>query len=193
MPEDNKTDTKKNAKNIVSFFVDEMVGGFFVVVPPGQIACIHDLGRGVLPKIYNPGLHFKIPFWQIAKLFNSQILEFNISDNFIITNKEALGSKAINAITSEGKEIKLEGSVLFRIDKENAFEIWENIGEEFVSKVVRPLTTSRILAIVSEFTYKDLNCQRREFEFKIKEQLIKDFNDKGLICEGFLLSEISEK
>ncbi len=191
--EEVKTDSKKSAKNIVSFFVDEMVGGFFVVVPPGHIACIHDLGRGVLAKVYKPGLHFKIPFWQIAKLFNSQILEFNISDEFNLNHKEALGSRAINAITSDNKEITVEGSVLFRIDKENAFEIWENIGEEFVSKVVRPLTTSRILAIVSEFSLHQLNGQRRDFEYKVKELLVKDFENKGLICEGFLLNEIKER
>ena len=38
-------------KLVVSFLVDEFVGGFFVSVPPGHVACIHDLGRGVLKTV----------------------------------------------------------------------------------------------------------------------------------------------
>ena len=46
--------------------------------PPGHIACVYDRGRGVLPHIWGPGLHLKIPFWQVASLFNAQILEYTI-------------------------------------------------------------------------------------------------------------------
>ena len=34
-------------KLLVSFLVDEVVGGFFISVPPGHLACIYDRGRGV--------------------------------------------------------------------------------------------------------------------------------------------------
>jgi hypothetical protein len=60
---------------VVSFMVDEVVGGFFISVPPGHVACVYDRGRGVLPRVWGPGLHLKIPFWQVAKLFNAQVLE----------------------------------------------------------------------------------------------------------------------
>ena len=67
---------------VVSFLVDEVVGGFFISVPPGHIACVYDRGRGVLPHVWGPGLHLKIPFWQVAKLFNAQILEYTITEGF---------------------------------------------------------------------------------------------------------------
>ena len=69
-------------KLVVSFLVDEVVGGFFISVPPGHVACVYDRGRGVLPRVWGPGLHLKIPFWQVAKLFNSQILEYSIRKGF---------------------------------------------------------------------------------------------------------------
>jgi regulator of protease activity HflC (stomatin/prohibitin superfamily) len=177
-------------KLVVSFLVDEVVGGFFISVPPGHIACVYDRGRGVLNKTWGPGLHLKIPFWQVAKLFNAQILEFNINNHFEITDKEALGSKAINAVTKDGHAVEIEGSILFKIDKTAAPEIWENIGDNFVSKVVRPVTISKILSTVSEVTFDQLKTYRSMVEKNVKEELIKSFNDKGLICEGFLLSEV---
>lgn len=175
---------------VVSFFVDEVVGGFFISVPPGHVACIYDRGRGVLPKVWGPGLHLKIPFWQIAKLFNAQILEYTITEGFDLSKKEALGDKAINATTADGKLIQVEGSILFKIDKTKAPEIWENVGENFVSKVVRPVSRSRIRSVLSEVTIDQLTSYRTQVEKKIKEELNNIFKDKGLICEGFLLSEV---
>ena len=177
---------------VVSFFVDEVVGGFFVNVPPGHVAAIYDLGRGVLPKVKKPGLHLKIPFWQKAKLFNAQILEYTIHKGFKPKNKEALGDEAIRAVTADNKHIEVEGSILFRVDKTKVNEIWENIGEDFVSKIVRPVSRSRIRAVLSEVTTQDLISRRTEVERKIQEELNKFFNPKGLICEGFLLSEVKD-
>src|SRR5690606_38577656 len=118
---------------VVSFLVDEVVGGFFISVPPGHVACVYDRGRGVLPRVWGPGLHLKIPFWQIAKLFNAQILEYSIRKGFDISHKEALGDVPIRTSTQDGHDIEIEGSILFRIDRNNAPELWENLGENVVS------------------------------------------------------------
>jgi len=175
---------------VVSFFVDEVVGGFFISVPPGHVACIFDRGRGVLPRVWGPGLHIKIPFWQIAKLFNAQILEYTITEGFDLSRKETLGDKAINATLKDSELIQVEGSVLFKINKTKAPDLWENVGENFVSKVVRPVARSRIRSVLSEVNTEQLTAYRTQVEKKVKEELNDIFNDKGLACEGFLLSEV---
>ncbi|MBU0576246.1 hypothetical protein KJ707_02335 [Patescibacteria group bacterium] len=178
-------------KLVVSFLVDEVVGGFFISVPPGHVACVYDRGRGVLPRVWGPGLHLKIPFWQVAKLFNSQILEYSISKGFDISvNKEALGDEPIRTSTSDGKDIQIEGSVLFRIDRDNAPELWENLGENLVSKVVRPYSRSRISSVFSSLSLDQIKKDRNQIEGLAKEDLNKYFQDKGLNCEGFLLSQV---
>jgi len=176
---------------VVSFLVDEVVGGFFISVPPGHIACVYDRGRGVLPKIWGPGLHFKIPFWQVAKLFNAQIIEYSITNGFDFSkNKEALGDDKIMATTKDGKDITVEGSVLFRIDRHNAPELWENLGENVVSKVVRPFSRSKIASLFSELTLEQIKQHRGEVENLVKQELNTYFVDRGLDCEGFLLSSV---
>jgi len=177
---------------VVSFFVDEVVGGFFINVPPGHVACIYDRGRGVLSKVWGPGLHLKIPFWQIAKLFNAQIVEYTITEDFDLKQREVLGDKPINTTSQDGKLIQIEGSVLFKINKSRAPEIWENIGENFVSKVIRPVSRSRIRSVISGVTIAQLTAYQTQVEKKVKDELNAIFNDKGLICEGFLLSEVKD-
>jgi regulator of protease activity HflC (stomatin/prohibitin superfamily) len=177
---------------VVSFLVDEVVGGFFISVPPGHIACVYDRGRGVLPRVWGPGLHLKIPFWQIAKLFNAQIVEYTIHKGFDLNiNKEALGDEPIRTTTADGTDILVQGSILFRIDKQNAPELWESIGEHFVSKIIRPISRSRIAALLPSFATEDIRTRRTEIESFLKDEFNHQFEDKGLVCEGVLLSEVS--
>src|SRR3989337_1854346 len=158
---------------VVSFLVDEVVGGFFISVPPGHIACLYDRGRGVLKRVLGPGLHLKIPFWQIAKLFNAQILEYTITENFDISNKEALGDVPIKTTTSDGNHVQIDASILFRINKTSAPELWENIGENFVSKVVRPVSRSRIAAVFSSLTLHQIKSSRTQIEDLLTRELNK--------------------
>lgn len=177
-------------KLVVGFLVDEVVGGFFISVPPGHVACVYDRGYGVLKKVWGPGLHLKIPFWQIAKLFNAQILEYTIRHGFDINNKEALGDEPILTTTKDNKSISIEGSILFKIDKANAPELWENIGDNFVSKVVRPYSRSRISHVFTEIETQNISHSRSHIEETLKSELNQLFADKGLIVEGVLLSDV---
>ena len=175
---------------VVSFLADEVVGGFFVSVPPGHIACIYDRGRGVLKHVFGPGLHLKIPFWQVAKLFNAQILEYTIQEGFDRSNKEAMGDIPIKTSTKDGKDVTVQGSVLFRIDKSSAPELWENIGEHFVSKVIRPFSRSKISSVFTTIDSSTIRNDRPKIEATLKQELNDEFRNRGLVCEGALLSEI---
>ncbi len=177
-------------KLVVSFMVDEVVGGFFISVPPGHVACIYDRGYGVLKRVWGPGLHLKIPFWQIAKLFNAQIIEYNIRHGFDISNKESLGDEPVLTTTKDNKSISIEGSILFRIDKANAPQLWENVGENFVSKVIRPYARSRVSNVFTQFNASEISHSRTKIEQTLKEELNQLFDDKAIKVEGVLLSEV---
>jgi regulator of protease activity HflC (stomatin/prohibitin superfamily) len=181
-------------KLFVSFLVDEIGGGFFVSVPPGHVACVYDWGRGVLKKTWGPGLHFKIPFWQTAKLFNAQTLEYTIREGFDVNhNKEILGDEPITAVSYDNIPLTVQGTLLVRVNRESVVSLWENIGEDFVSKIVRPVSRSRIRSAISQFLHKDISANRHFVEQKIREELEADLHPKGLIVEGVLLSDISQK
>ena len=177
-------------KLVVSFLVDEVVGGFFISVPPGHVACVYDRGAGVLKRVWGPGLHLKIPFWHIAKLFNAQVLEYTIRHGFDLSIKEALGDEPVIASTKDNKTISIEGTILFRLDKANAPLLWENIGDNFVSKVIRPYSRSRISSEFGKFDSKEIGIHRNKIEATLKDELNELFRDKALIIENVLFSEV---
>lgn len=177
-------------KMVVSFLVDEVAGGLFISVPPGHIACVYDRIRGVLNKVMGPGLHLKIPFLQVAKLFNAQVVEYTIHHGFDLSHPENLGDEPLNAVTADNTLLSVEGTILFKIERDRAPELWENVGENFVSKVVRPVSRSRIRSVLAEISINQLKNTRTVIEAKIADELNKIFNQKALNCEGVLLSEI---
>ncbi|MFA4830822.1 MAG: SPFH domain-containing protein [Patescibacteria group bacterium] len=180
-------------KLMYSFVMEDVLKGFFIYVPPGYVACVYDLGRGVLKKVLTPGLHFKIPFWQKAKLFNTQTLEYSITREFDPGNEKAMGDIPIAAVTEDSRRIGVEGTILLRLDVHQIPAIWQTIGEDFVAKIIRPTVRSRIRMVASRFNYADLIGPKRDaVETELKNELERIFYSRGIYVENVLLSEIGD-
>lgn len=178
-------------KIVYSFVMEDVLKGLFIFVPPGYVACVYDLGQGVLKKVLTSGLHLKIPFWQKAKLFNVQTLEYGFNKNFNPVNLRALGDTAISAVTVDDKKIAMDGTVLMRLDVEHIPMIWQWIGEDFVAKIVRPTIQSRVRMVASRYTHNDIvSGKRSQVEEEIKQELEKILYPRGIRAENILLSDI---
>lgn len=178
---------------LVSLFVDEVVGGFLVTVPPGHVGCIYSIFRGVLKNVWYPGMHFKIPIIHRVKLFNAQLIEYTVSKDVVLKdNKEIMGDEVINSVTADNKFVAVEATVLIKLDTERLPEIWQNIGENFVSKVVRPVTRSRIRKVLTSHTLvKALSTDRSMIEEEVKQELRDSLSVHGLNVENFYLSSLT--
>ena len=163
-------------KLMYSFVMEDVLKGFFIYVPPGYVACVYDMGHGVLKKVLTPGLHLKIPFWQKAKLFNTQTLEYSVSRQFNPENERAMGDIPIAAVTQDGKRAGVEGTILLRLDVQQIPSLWQTIGEDFVAKIVRPTIRSRIRMVFSRFDFTDIIGSKRDVvETELKNELEKIF------------------
>ncbi len=178
---------------LVSLFVDEVVGGFLVTIPPGHVGCIYSVFRGVLKNVWYPGMHFKIPIIHRVKLFNAQLIEYTIAkDVDLKENKEIMGDEIINAVTADNRFMAVEATVLIKLDTERLPEIWQNIGENFVSKVVRPVTRSRIRKVLTNHTMSNaLSIERSAIEEEIKAELKESLEPHGLNIDNFYLSSLT--
>ncbi|MBI4117875.1 MAG: prohibitin family protein [Parcubacteria group bacterium] len=177
-----------------SFVVEDVLGGFFVSVPPGHVGCVYDRGKGVLKRIYTPGLHLKIPFWQKAKIFNTQTLEYTIRRDFNPENFLALGDKSIEAVTHDREHVIIEGTLLLRLDAKQIPSIWQNIGEDFVPKIIRPAVRSRIRLVASKYDLESFfSAQRDKIELEMKQEIENILYSRGIYIENVLLSEIGKR
>lgn len=180
-------------KLVVSFLLDDVLMGLFISVPPGHVACVYDRGRGVLKKVWKPGLHLKLPFWQKAKLFNIQTLEYQVKKAFDLSDASLMGDEEIQARTADGDDVTLQGTILFRLNEEEVPRVWQEIGEDYVEKIIRPITRSRLRMVTSRHSTDDIVSKRRDqIEGEIKAELTKSFKEKGIIIEDVLLSQVGK-
>ena len=180
-------------KLVVSFLLDDVLLGLFISVPPGHVACVYDRGRGVLKKVWKPGLHLKIPFWQKAKLFNVQTLEYQIKRGFDLSDPTLMGDDAIQAKESDNDTVEIQGTILFRLDESEVPRVWQEIGEDYVDKIIRPITRSRIRVVASRYESLDIaDKDRDKIEGEIKDELGRSFKEKGIIIEDVLLSQVTK-
>lgn len=180
-------------KLVVSFLLDDVLMGLFISVPPGHVACVYDRGQGVLKKVWKPGLHLKLPFWQKAKLFNVQTLEYAIAKDFDLGDASLMGDEQIRARSADHDEIEVQGTILFRLDEAEVPKVWQEVGEDYVEKIIRPLTRSRIRQVISKHGTTDVVSKKRdEVEDEIKLQLGRSFKQKGILIEDVLLSQVQK-
>jgi regulator of protease activity HflC (stomatin/prohibitin superfamily) len=165
----------------------------FVVVSGGHIACIYDIGRGILEKNLQPGLHFKLPFWQTAKEFNTRTQAFTMSsseENVM----SATGEKddSMEAPTSDGQQVTIDVTVLFHLDPNKVNSLWQNIGEDYVQKIVKPMSRSQIRIVISQYTAIDIYSEKRaEAVKKMTEEIKPMFAEKGIVLEEILLRKVT--
>ena len=177
-------------KLIVSIAVEDTLLGMFVSVPPGYVACEYSHSKGVLLKVLRPGLHLKLPFWHKAKLFNTQVQEYQVRKEFDVTKSE-LGDTEVVAATNDGLNVIIEMTVLFHIDPDNATQLWQHIGDNYIEKIIRPTIRSRVRTVAADYVANDFFSSRRaEIERRIHHELISSLSPKGIVVVDVLLGSI---
>ena len=177
---------------VIGVVVLVLIFNSFVMVSGGHVAAIYDIGQGILKKNLPPGLHFKIPFWQTAKEFNTRTQAFTMSsgeENVISGTGEK--DDSMEAPTSDGQQVIIDVTVLFHIDPNKVNDIWQNIGEDYVQKIVKPISRSQIRMVISRYTAIDIYSEKRaDAVKKMTEEIKPMFAEKGIILEEILLIKV---
>ncbi|PKL72298.1 hypothetical protein CVV26_02140 [Candidatus Kuenenbacteria bacterium HGW-Kuenenbacteria-1] len=176
---------------IIGIIALVLIFNSFIAVSGGHVACIYDIGRGILQKNLLPGLHLKIPFWQTAKEFNTRTQAFTMSsseENTISTKKD----DSMEAPTSDGQQVMIDVTVLFHLDSNKVSNIWQNIGEDYVQKIVKPISRSQIRMAISQYTAIDIySVKRADAVKKMTGEIRPMFAEKGIILEEILLRKVT--
>ena len=183
-------DIKKTAVLLSIIVITLIILDGLVSVPPGHVGVIFDRGRGVLAEELPEGLHLKIPFWQISYLTDVRTQEYTMS---VSAGEGAIwNDDSMTAPTSDGQTVEVDATVLFHVDKNKAAELFQEIGPDFIQKIVRPIARSQIRAQIAEYTAIDIYAKKRdEAEDKINDRIKAMYSEKDIVLERVLLRHIA--
>lgn len=163
----------------------------FVSVPAGSVAVIYDRGRGVLSQALPEGLHLKIPFWQVSTIMDTRLQAYTMSVQEGEGNR--YGTDAVEALTSDGQKIQIDATVQFRVPAKNAPQIYQQIGPDFMEKVIRPGARSIIRDTATGYESKDLFTEKTRIEAsqKMEKDLKALYSHSGLELDKLLLRNVT--
>ena len=131
-----------------------------IFVPAGHVGVVYDRGRGVLPHAMKEGLNFAIPVWQHVTLFDTRIQEYTMS---AAVDEGALRrDDSLDAPTSDGQQVKVDATVLFKVNGDKAPELYKTVGEDYVDKIIRPFSRSQIRMVISRYSAPSIYSEKRQ-------------------------------
>ena len=171
------------------FLVVILLRSTFVFVPAGRVGVVYDRGVGVKPYHLKEGLNLTIPFWQSVTLFDTRLREYTMS---VAPDEGALRKDdSLDAPTADGQQVRIDATVLFRIEGEKAPIIYKTIGPDYVDKLIRPFSRSQIRMIISRYTAPAIYSEKRqEAEAVMTQEIAELLAPKNVIIDKVLLRAV---
>ena len=133
-----------------------------VFVPPQQVSVIISVlsPRGIRPQPMPPGLHFIIPILEWEETYPTYWQTYTMAS--IPFEGDIQGDDSIIARTSDGQEVRIDTSIIFRIDEQQAVSLHVEWQDRYIDDLIRPVIRGRIRLQVSQFTVQEVNSEKRK-------------------------------
>ncbi|MDB5115356.1 MAG: band 7 protein [Mucilaginibacter sp.] len=160
----------------------------FKVIEPGKVG-VQTLFGKVQDDVLESGLHVINPLVDVTT-FSIQTENYTMSAK---SNEGPVeGDDAIRVLSSDGLEVTIDLSVLYKVNPAKAPYILQNIGANYVDKIVRPVTRTAIRDNAVSYAAVDLySTKREEFQFKINKSISDNFAKNGLEVQQILVRNIT--
>lgn len=144
----------------------------FVIIQPGKRGVLMNWGA-VSDTIYNEGFHWRTPIVQRVQIIDVQIQK-----------EEAVASAA----SKDLQELRTTVALNYNIDPAKVGLLYQNIGVDFVARIIDPAIQEAVKSAASRFTAEEAVTKRQQVKEDIKQLLT-----ERLAKEYIILDEISIK
>ncbi|HXB34403.1 MAG TPA: prohibitin family protein [Puia sp.] len=159
----------------------------FVQIDAGEVG-VQTLYGKVQTNVLTSGLHFINPLMEVHKM---DIKTLNYTMSAVRDEGAKEGDDAIRVLTSDGLEVIIDLTVLYRVLPTEAPNIYREIGLDYTDKVVRPIARTRIRDNAVYYDAVSLYSSKRdEFQRRIFESISSEFQKRGLVVEQLLIRNI---
>lgn len=189
----------KNNPALAKFKPIGRIAGFIFIVMGILNACVKQIDAGevgvkvlfgsIQNEVMGSGLHFINPLLEVKKLDIK-------TQNYTMTGVNDEGNQsaddAIRVLTSDGLEVTIDLTVLYRVISTDAPRLLRETGDDYRDKIVRPITRTKIRDNAVYYQAVDLFGSKRDvFQQRIYKSIEEDFKKRGLMLEQLLVRNIT--
>ena len=160
----------------------------FKVIDAGQVGVKTLFGKVENDVLYS-GLNVVNPLVEVTN-FDTKTQNYTMSG--IHDEGTKSGDDAIRVLSSDGLEVTIDLSVLFKVRATEAPRILKEIGNDYLDKIVRPISRTAIRDNAVYYEAVALySTKRQEFQDKIFKTINESFAKRGLVLEQLLVRNIT--
>lgn len=165
-----------------------LLSSTFKIIEPGKVGVQALFGK-VQDNYLESGLHMINPMVDVTT-FSIQTENYTMSARS--NEGQVEGDDAIRVLSSDGLEVTIDLSVLYKVNPAKAPFILQNIGNDYVDKIVRPVTRTAVRDNAVSYAAVDLySTKRQEFQFKMNKTISDNFAKNGLEVQQVLIRNIT--
>jgi regulator of protease activity HflC (stomatin/prohibitin superfamily) len=156
-------------------------------VDAGEVGVVKLFGN-VREDVLDSGLHVVNPFADVVTI---DVKTHAYTMSAVADEGQKMGDDAIRVLTSDGLEVTIDVTVLYKPIAADAPRMLREVGPNYQDVLVRPLARTRFRDHAVEFSAVDLYSAKREaFQQSVFASLDADFKGKGLLLEQVLVRDI---
>ena len=165
----------------------------FVLVGAGERGVLFSRFSGVSHAELGEGLHFIAPWAQSVTLYDVKSQTYTMSASSGEANTDAQNrNDALGALTRDGLPVSLELSIRFHPDPQQVWRLHQNVGPDYVAKILRPQIRSHIRMVVAQYPVTDVYGPRRvQMIDQMTAKLRQKFAENGVLLDEVLLRDVS--
>ncbi|MBN8673541.1 MAG: prohibitin family protein [Chitinophagales bacterium] len=172
----------------VGFIIIGIVVSSVKQINAGEVG-VKVLFGSIQPEVLGSGLHFVNPLLDIRKI---DVKTQNYTMSGVNDEGEKAGDDAIKVLTSDGLEVTIDLTVLYKVVSGDAPRLLRETGDDYRDKIVRPITRTKIRDNAVYYQAVDLFGNKRdEFQQRIYRSIEEDFKKRGLMLEQLLVRNIT--
>lgn len=172
----------------VGFIIIGIVVSSVKQINAGEVG-VKVLFGSIQPEVLGSGLHFVNPLLDIRKI---DVKTQNYTMSGVNDEGEKAGDDAIKVLTSDGLEVTIDLTVLYKVVSGDAPRLLRETGDDYRDKIVRPITRTKIRDNAVYYQAVDLFGNKRdEFQQRIYRSIEDDFKKRGLMLEQLLVRNIT--
>ena len=163
-----------------------------VFIEPPKVGVVISLlsSQGVRQEPFSSGLHWVVPLLARVDEYPIYWQTYTMSSN--PAEGQEIGDDSIRARTSDGQEVLLDSSLIFRIDSDQVVQVHIDWQDRYIEELMRPVIRGFVRTQVSQFRVEEVNSSaRKDLEATLDELLREELEDKGFILDQFLLRDIT--
>jgi regulator of protease activity HflC (stomatin/prohibitin superfamily) len=160
-----------------------------LVVQPGFEAVVFSRLTGVEMTPRQEGIHILIPVLQFPVLYDVRTQTYNMTSQSEDRNVRIADS--LTGLTADGQRVDLDVSVRFRIDPKQVPQLHQDVGPDYLNKIIRPATQAVVRNVIARYSAIGVYSeQRAEIQDSIQAELANLMVSEGLLLQSLLLRNV---